>query len=339
MNDYPLDGQQNKTAEDYFQMMSKVLLARTANETLHDAKEYPNPQMLFSEFWHEGELAILFADTNVGKSILAVQIADSISRGVPIIGFKLGVKAKTVCYVDFELSDKQFERRYMGEDGTHFKFDDKLLRVSINPFCMDFDSMENKIIQELKEIISEHSCRILIIDNITYLSSASTEKGSNALSLMKLLKQLKMEYDLSLLVLGHTPKRAKHDALSLNDLGGSRQLANFADSIFSIGFSKQDHDLRYLIQLKERATEKIYGSENVVELCIEKMANFLGFTFIGYRTEKEFLTLSEAADVDERNELIKIEKRNNPVISSREVAEMFGTSHTTVAKIWREVGL
>jgi len=330
---------QKKTAEEYFEQLGRVLITRTANQTLIEAKSRPNPEMLFSEFWHEGELAILFADTNVGKSILAVQIADSISSGFPIPGFKLGVKAKTVCYVDFELSDKQFERRYMDDNGAHYKFHDRLLRVSINPLCMDFESMEEKIMQELKEFITKRSCTILIVDNITYLSSASTEKGSDALSLMKQLKLLKVEHDLSILVLGHTPKRAKHDALSLNDLGGSRQLANFADSIFSLGFSKQQDDVRYLIQLKERATEKKYGHDHVVEMCIEKDGKFLGFNFLGYSTEKEFLMVKTADDEAERNELIKFTKRNTPEISSREAAKMFDLSHTAINKIWRDAGL
>ena len=68
--------------------------------------------MLFSEFWLEGELCMLFADTNLGKSMLAVQLGDSISRGVAIPGFRLEATPQKVLYIDFELSDKQFEVRY-----------------------------------------------------------------------------------------------------------------------------------------------------------------------------------------------------------------------------------
>ena len=63
---------------------SEILIARPANQWLEIAKTRSIPKMLFSEFWFQGELCILFADTNMGKSILAVQIADSISRGVNI---------------------------------------------------------------------------------------------------------------------------------------------------------------------------------------------------------------------------------------------------------------
>ena len=86
---------------------------KTANNWIKQDSKRPIPKMLFSEFWYEQELCILFADTNVGKTILAVQIADSISRGHPIPGFKLEANAQKVIYCDFELNDKQFQGRYL----------------------------------------------------------------------------------------------------------------------------------------------------------------------------------------------------------------------------------
>lgn len=107
--------QRNKTELGMFIM-------KTANQWIEDAKKSPIPQMLFSEFWYEGELCILFADTNTGKSILAVQIADSISKGEAVPGFKLQAKAQPVVYLDFELFDKQFEARYSINYGQHYQF-------------------------------------------------------------------------------------------------------------------------------------------------------------------------------------------------------------------------
>lgn len=60
--------------EDYF-------VVQSGNEWMSQSKSQRIPEKLFGEFWFENEVCILFADTNVGKSILAVQIADQISRG------------------------------------------------------------------------------------------------------------------------------------------------------------------------------------------------------------------------------------------------------------------
>ena len=85
---------------------------QSANDWINQAKRTPIPKCLFAEFWHEGEICILFADSNLGKSILAVQIADSISKNKKIGGFKLETIKQQVLYFDFELSAKQFEVRY-----------------------------------------------------------------------------------------------------------------------------------------------------------------------------------------------------------------------------------
>ena len=59
-----------------------LLKIKPANEWIEIAKNQPMPNMLFGPLWHEGELCILTADTNVGKSILGVQIADCITKGM-----------------------------------------------------------------------------------------------------------------------------------------------------------------------------------------------------------------------------------------------------------------
>jgi hypothetical protein len=87
-----------------------LFTVKTADRWIQQAKTRPIPKMLFSEFWFEGELCILFADTNLGKSILAVQIGNSVSKGEPIYGFKLETTKQPILYFDFELNDKQQER-------------------------------------------------------------------------------------------------------------------------------------------------------------------------------------------------------------------------------------
>jgi DNA primase len=64
-------------------------IIKSAADWIEEAKNKPIPKMLFGELWFEDEICILFADSNVGKSILAVQIADSITNGKPISHFSL----------------------------------------------------------------------------------------------------------------------------------------------------------------------------------------------------------------------------------------------------------
>jgi hypothetical protein len=129
-----------------------LFTVKTANKWIEQAKTRVIPKMLFGEFWFEGELCILFADTNLGKSILAVQIGNSISNGIGIQGFLFEANGQLVLYFDFELSDKQFENRYSINYQEHYIFHDNFIRVEINPDAIipDYQSFEDYLYTSLE---------------------------------------------------------------------------------------------------------------------------------------------------------------------------------------------
>ena len=305
------------------------------NDWLDQASQTPTPKMLFGEFWYEGELCILFADTNVGKSILAVQIADSIGRGEQISSFALEAEPQKVLYFDFELSEKQFEPRYSIKDGdystNHFQFSENLLRAAINPESDFIDEEHLKL--SLEREIENQGAKIVIVDNITYLSS-ETEKAKDALPLMKHLKGLKLKYELSILALAHTPKRNMSNPITPNDLQGSKMIMNFCDSSIAIGKSCVDENLRYLKQMKERNTRKIYGDENICVAHLTKPDNFLGFEFIGFGREREHLITPGDNNKLSKIERVKELKRQGK--NQREIAEELDISLGSVSNYLKQ---
>ncbi len=302
---------------------------QTARETLEEAKNKPIPKMLFDEFWFEGEICILFADTNVGKSILAVQIADSISKGIPIQGFEMEAKKQRVLYFDFELSDKQFQGRCTNEYDDSYLFDDNLLRGTIDPDDIIPDGIDpNEYLKFcLADEIEWTQVKVLIIDNITYLRD-ETEKARDALPLMKQLKVLKEKYDLSILILAHTPKRDPAKPLHKNDLQGSKMLSNFCDSSFAIGESTREKGMRYLKQIKVRNKEFRYDSEKVILCKIDKPLNFVQFEFVGYDYESNHLKQFSKEDKEELIEEVK--KMSAHGFSQRDIAAELGLSLSKV---------
>ena len=144
---------------------SNYFIIKTANEWIEEAKNRPTPKMIFDQFWYEGEVSILFADTNLGKSILAVQIGNSVSKGIPIKGFESETIKQKILYFDFELSDKQFQNRYSINFENSYSFDDDFLRVQINAETTSNSSLseEEMIIKSLEESIIETNAKIIII--------------------------------------------------------------------------------------------------------------------------------------------------------------------------------
>jgi len=312
-----------------------LFTVKTASRWIEQAKTRPIPQMLFSELWFEGELCILFADTNLGKSILAVQIGNSISKGEQIRGFKLETTKQPILYFDFELSDKQFENRYSIKFEQHYNFDNNFIRVEINPdeSTTESQNYEDYLNHSFERCINETGAKVLIIDNLTYLKS-ETEKAKDALPLMKHLQALKNKYGLSILALAHTPKRDLSKPITRNDLQGSKMLINFCDSSFSIGESNTDNSLRYIKQIKQRNTEQIYDAENVCVCQIDKPHNFLLFEFVNYGKEWEHLKQHTEKDIENLNE--KVSELKQQGRSLREIGAELGISHMKVSRILKD---
>ena len=258
----------------------------------------------------------------MGKSILAVQIADSISQGIPVPGFKCEAQTQKVLYFDFELTDKQFQNRYSIDYENPYFFSNNLFRVEINP---ESDIPENTTFEDflnksIESAIIKTGAKCLVIDNLTYLRS-ETEKAKDALPLMKQLKALKNKYNLSLLILAHTPKRDLSKPITRNDLQGSKMLINFCDSCFSIGESFTDKSIRYLKMIKARNTEIIYDAENVIECHICKPGNFLKFDFLNFGRETSHLKVVSDKDKDELDSQILNLMQTEPEITAYAIAK------------------
>lgn len=313
-----------------------MLNIKRSYEWLEEAMQQPVPTMLFDEFWNEGEICILFADTNAGKSILAVQIADSISRGEPLPGFRLEAPSQPVMYFDFELSCKQYELRYSNAYTDHYVFHPYLYRAELSPgddLPAGCDSFEDCIVMSIEEAVINHNVKVLVIDNLTYLRD-DNERARDAKPLMQKLMSLKKTHGLSMLILAHTPKRDLGSPITLNHLQGSKMLMNFCDSSFCIGTSTQDKSLRYLKQIKVRAGEYQYTTDNVALCRIEKPRNFLGFYYIGPGNEKDHLREKEEKDrialINQAKDLADEGK------TQREIADELGISASTVNRLLKD---
>ena len=295
-----------------------VMSIKTANRTILEASLLPTPRALWDSFWYEGELSCLFADSNVGKSILAVQIADRIAR------------TDNVLYLDFELSEKQFQLRYTNEHGKPYTFPESLYRVSLDCNSLLEADFEEAIMGGIEQMALQTGCKIFIVDNLTYLCCAM-EKGDAAGRLMIQLNNLKKKYGLSVLVLAHTPKRSLDCPITSNDLAGSKRLYNFFDSVFAIGKSAQDGELRYVKQLKVRYGTFSHDADNVIIYEIEKVDAFLQFVFRGYSTEKEHLKKLGDNESSQRDcQILQLSRSGKSV---REIASQVNCGKSTVSRI------
>lgn len=267
---------------------------KSANEVIEEAKKQPTPKMLAGELWFEGELCVLFSFNNLGKSILAVQIANAITQGASTLGLKMEAEPQTVLYFDFELSPKQREKRYSEEEldnkrlFNHYVWSDLMkwpeMDLDVLNHMTNSADRASVIFNGIKCAVDQTGAKILIIDNVTKIGGGE-EKAKDAMPFMDKLLGLRNELRLSILLLAHTPKREYTKPITSADVSGSIRFMDFADSAFAINRSTNGDGERYIKQVKVRSCAEVYGESNVIHCRISKPRNFLRFDFIGYDSE------------------------------------------------------
>lgn len=321
---------ENSSAEDF-------LIIKSANEWMDEAKKKPIPKKIFGPFWYQEELSILFADTNQGKSLLAVQIIDSVTKGASTLGLEMELKPSKVVYFDLELTSKQFEMRYAQHDKEndllydHFQFSDLFLRAEINPYGYDesIEEYEAFLVKEIEKQTLKSETKIIVIDNLSCLIS-DNEKAKRATPFLMRLYNLKKMYGWSILLIAHTPKRNLFAPISRNDIQGSKSFINLIDSCFAVGESQKDPSVKYLKQIKVRYGAFEFPSEKVLVCKIGKETNFSSFQFLEFSNESDHLkqvTLTDRSQMKSKAFELKEEGHSNV-----KIAQELGVSEGAVRK-------
>ena len=339
----------------------RAFTRRTANQVLKDASKLEISNMLFSEFVFEQELTILYTKPNIGKSMLAIQMAHLISTGNHLDGLVNESDAQKVLYFDLELSDLQFQSRYAtsytdakGKRNFNnpFKFSDNLeiLKFSDAQCPRGMDKTEY-IFEQIKLECKDSEAKILFIDNISWLTMKGLERSDHAKFLMEKFLQLVKQEKYTIIVIAHTPKISDNRPIYITDLAGSGGIANFCDSAFIINDSPaQGSTSKYLKQTKCRSALKVYDERNVLNVVLEELRpNFVGVKVVDVDDEllneanhfgkAEIITTAVYNEEQKIEAQLKIKKaiEEDPSITSRKLEKISGVSHQTALKYRKEI--
>lgn len=315
-----LEDMQNETDNDDDLWMTK------ANKAMEKAFKIKDRESLYKRLWYEGEICVLFAKSNLGKSILAVQIANEIAK-----------TGKRVNYLDYELEEKQFQQRYTNEHTKQmFKFPDNLFRADLSiDLALDNNGRIERFFKKLEEL-SQKGIKIFVLDNITSLID-KIENGDVIVEFMRRLKLLKEKYGLSILIVAHTTKKKDSSPLNQDNLAGSKKLMNFVDSAFAIGKSLIETDVKYIKQLKVRVGKFTYDEDNVLLCKIVKEDSFPHFVECGYAIEKDLLNTKKAInDITKQGLIDAAYLKHLQGMSYKKIGRELGVADKTIAKWIRQ---
>lgn len=297
-----------------------ILIVRSANEWMAIARSLPDERKLYDEILVEGETAWLFGMPGSGKSFFAVQMGVTIAETEPVL------------YCDFELSLRQFRKRYKTKENLEFVFPKDFFRAE---FAKDIEFEASGLIDAIDTNATQINAKIIFIDNLSWVIENS-EKGDIAGSFMKKLAALKRNKGYTFLIVAHTPKRDITRPITMMDMAGSMKLQNFIDSSFAIVESAKTDGLRYLKQTKSRSEEKFYDMDSVLIMqIVQDPDGFTQFKKVG-TLDSETNHLSSATEnerLDKKSECLRLIEKG---ISYRQIKEITGLSLGVITKYKQE---
>lgn len=291
-----------------------VFAVRSLNECIDEAEAMPEVHYFYHKMLVKGEVTAIFAPTNAGKTIFTFQVADSIA----LEGYR-------TLYVDCEMSLQGLKLRYLDAvTGQKHIFSSNLARAELCAELLGGENPQEVIYQSLEDA-AKAGFQVIVVDNISFLC-ADMEKGAAAGSLMAKICGLRKEYDLTIIIVAHTPKRKGDEPLTSYSMFGSSLLAAFFDSIIAIGISQTDPTVRYVKTVKFRSGPYPYPADDVALYRIQQINGFLQFDYIGRGVEADHLKPKFVDDdpmLEEMEQVVLMKEENK---SLRTIAKELGIS-------------
>ncbi|MBX7062706.1 MAG: AAA family ATPase [Pyrinomonadaceae bacterium] len=292
---------------------------RKASDVLKALKDEKR-ELLFDELWAKGELAILFGEPGIGKSLLAMQLADALTRGRPIVEFlKMPERPLKVLYVDLVLNDAQFCGRYTREAGDGeirtYEFSEELM--------YDRPPEGADVAEWIRNAVEANPLDIVIVDDLSVVSL--TDDGTRErLHLLLELRRLSRVHGLSVLVLVDSWPSG-YELTTEATLRRGRVLCNYADSVFTID-GLDETDLRMIVQTRSSGGDRFWTENNRLYGRVSQMASgLLGLVFPNCDPKKNGLP----------DQILRIkELRDENKMTFRDIAEYLELSKSAVHRLY-----
>jgi DNA primase len=295
-------------------------------------------QMLVGPIVVRGAINIVFGGAGAGKTTLMTLIADALSRGGSALGLpnEYGEPMK-VYYFDLENSLPEFQERYRNSKGEYYEFSDNFLIGRPN----ESEYIAISFFDKIKAEYRKHHPDIIFIDNSSVMGGEMDFENTTVVKVFmnKLNAWRNMIGNITIVILGHTPKRYSHVQASLSQLAGSTMLANYAGNITQL--VPLPNGLAYLITLKARSVkeEDKIKADGVLVVEASKDDNFLGFRVVCRAKEDDLIEPIDRKTQKDREDMMIAEIDATPIaqgINITEISMKYKMSRPTVYTKYHE---
>lgn len=241
---------------------------------------------------------MLVAKPKVGKSFLALQLANSLTNNKEFLGFK--VNPTPVLYISTKLSGLQLKERL---EITGYEF-------SLNPFFFLERDEEHKLclrddlLLDIKEFATKYNGKLVIIDIMCGIDYGYDLDINNYNDVMKNMfdkyRELSKKYNLTFLLIHHLNKEGKTLGSTGIDgnMNGILTLINNKDNTYTLKIINRDFEEQNLNLIRNDKLEFEFINEDNTEL------DFNLSVFMRYVIKKKEIIFTPIEMIAELNLLI-----------------------------------
>lgn len=174
-----------------------------------------------------GEMIVIAGKTSMGKTTLAINIANRVSQqGIPVL------------FVTLEMTHAEITSRYMRINGglteryedvasiTLFQANDELNWQSIDPL--------------VEKAMNEMQIGLVVIDHLHYFTRDLEHVAEDLGRISKELKKNAVRYKIPVILISHVRKTGDHREATMEDLRSSSYIAQDADIVLMVGRPKDN---------------------------------------------------------------------------------------------------
>jgi len=201
----------------------------TPASELRREEQIPNP-FIVSRMIPENALTELYGRTGCGKSLVALHIADRVSKGEPVFN-KLETKKTPTLYIDLEMSRDDLITRV---NSIAEKSSDELY-ISVQQ-SWKFDNP--KAIEYIEKAVEERNVGFVILDTYSKIHSQASEDSAMEMTpVMDALNKMAQRLKISIMFLHHMNKNS--EAKGYSQSRGSTTIPD--NSACCIGVDSKEH--------------------------------------------------------------------------------------------------
>ena len=210
----------------------------------------------------ENGTSSISGQSNVGKSILALQFAMCVAMGVPFLAFNVP-KPRRVILVQFEMMDAHMTTRV-----------EKCMKAMVNEYPqkaqllkdnLKITSMENaKIFTDQYKAIegnlmaADPKFDVVVVDNLYSSSGTSLHKNDALTQLMSRIDELRKEYQCAFLIVSHHKKLEEKRPLEHSMVYGGSYFVNFLDNLVQVANTGRHQQLKVFKITKIRTENEFH---------------------------------------------------------------------------------